>query len=384
MINKDTTNNFKGRRINQRIISFNSDDDSTNSLAITDDKVIQRKNSIQHALKFKDKIPKPNTNNDSSKKKNYNKINNNTNKKIESENKKVHKNDRISAINNYISSECNNNNDDNKYSNINFYYDKGEYIKIINEKEKISLIKEFLQKKYQNGTTKEIYNNQRDIKDKENNKENNAPINKENSSNIHFFIKKVNHPIKVYPNTSNNNDIFSSNKKEINNEQKIGNNNIKFDEISNKKDTNIHDENNAYNLNIIKRSSKKEQEIKRKKLDLNKRRNYIEDYEEEIEKDQNGYRIEKKYINENILNKEIKNNEGYEDIKVIDNDQEDDEEKEIGVNGGNEYLEGYVGNCEPLNERNGNCFNENIKFIEDDEEQQDDNELNNLGLMYME
>ena len=119
------------------------------------------------------------------------------------------------------------------------------------------------------------------------------------------------------------------------------------------------------------------------------RTQYIGNFKEDImidnlTKDQNGYRIEKKYINENIFNKEIKNNEGYEDIKVIDNDQEDDEEKEIGVNGGNEYLEGYVGNCEPLNERNGNCFKENIKFIEDDEEHQDDNELNNLGLMYME
>ena len=38
MIDNDITNNFKRRRINQRIISYNSDDDSTNSLAITDDR----------------------------------------------------------------------------------------------------------------------------------------------------------------------------------------------------------------------------------------------------------------------------------------------------------------------------------------------------------
>ena len=196
---------------------------------------IKKKNSIPHALNFKDKIPKPNTNNDSSKKKYYNKINNNTNKKNESGNKKVHKNDRISAINNYSSNNYNNN-DEHKYSNINAYYDKGEYIKIINEKEKISLINEFLQKKYQYGITNEINSSQRDIKDKKINNENNVLINKESFSNIHSFIKKVNHPIKVYPNRSNNNDIFSSNKKEINTEQKIGKNNIKFDEISNKKD----------------------------------------------------------------------------------------------------------------------------------------------------
>lgn len=381
MIDNDITNNTKHRRIHQRIIFYNSDDDSTNSLAITDDRANQKKNSIPHVLNFKDKIPKPNINNDSSKKKYYNKINNNTNKKNESGNKKVHKNDRISAINNYSSNNYNNN-EEQKYSNINDYYDKGEYIKIINEKEKIPLINEFLQKKYQYGITKEIYNSQRDIKDKGNNKEKHVPINKESFSNIHSFIKKVNHPIKVYPNRSNNNDILSSNKKGINIEQKIGNNNIKFDEISNKKDSKINYENNVYNLNFIKKNPKREQVIKRKILDLNKRRNYIEDYEEEIEKDKNGYRIEKKYINVNILNKEIKNNEGCEDIKAIDNEQED-EEGESGVNRGNEYLEGYGGNCEPVNEKSKNCFNKNIEFIEDDEEQQHDNDLNNLGLMYI-
>ena len=384
MIVNDTTNNVERKRLNQRNISYNSDDDSTSSLAITDDRAHPKKKSIPHVLNSKDKIPKPNTNNDSSKKKYYNKINNNTNKKNESRNIKVLKNDRISAINNI-------NNDDKKYSNYNAYnYNKGEYFEIINEKEKISLINEFLQKKYQSDIKKEIDNSQRVIKDKKNNKENDAPLNKESFNNFHSFIKKVNHPIKVSPNRSNNNDIISSNKNEINTEQKIGKNNIKFDEISNNKDSNINNNNIFNNLNITKRSPNREQEIKRKKLDLNKRRNYIEDYEEEIEKNENGYSIEIKYINndeeeinENILNKEIKNYKGYEDIKFIDNDEED-EKLENSVNRGNEFLEGCRSNSEQVNEKTGNCFNKNKGYIDDDEVQQGENELNNLGLMYIE
>ena len=54
------------------------------------------------------------------------------------------------------------------------------------------------------------------------------------------------------------------------------------------------------------------------------------------------------------------------------------------MNRGNEFLEGCRSNSEQVNEKTGNCFNKNKGYIEDDEVQQGENELNNLGLMYIE
>ena len=384
MIDQESTNNSVNNKTNEKKSNDNPDNDSVYSiLTISDQSNITKK-----------LIPYSNRCNKIMFKKNDNNENRNTKRKpqiykkiIFGNNSKINYNNKEKEINNnkkYVDYKKNNNE---------------KYFKIIDDKEKPFLFNQIPQNNIISIKKENINGTINDLKDKEIN-ENDIQIKKENVKDLASFITKINRVknnnsllTKINPNHNNIN--ISSSKKEIlknkiNINQINENNNIKIKKIPIKENKNDNHINNNKNENIKK--IEKKEEVKIIRNDWNIRKKYIDNYEEDCEKDENGYSIETSYIknkdqkNKNNLNKDIKYNEDYENIQyIIDSEEEYEKNYNNNINKENQKFENYkdiqfTEDSEEEKDKN----NINKKYIENSEEENNQNDLNNLGLHYIE